>query len=139
KLSINSDADIKIYGDPLKFSQVIANLLSNAVEACEARADNINKEVNIDIRLQANKILIKIQDNGAGIKPEHQAKIWQAFFSTKTGVASGLGIGLASSKNIIEKDFLGTIEAESPETLPRLVDEAIDKDVDETEKEETND
>lgn len=104
--------DLKLYGDPLKFNQVIANLLSNAADACQENTSADSKIIIISASKLEQEIIIKIQDNGPGIKPENENKIWQAFFSTK-GDSGGLGIGLASSKNIIEKDFNGQISAKS--------------------------
>jgi signal transduction histidine kinase len=53
-----------------------------------------------------------VSDNGAGIPAENLTKIFEPFFSTKIVPSTdggGLGIGLASIKNITEKDFQGKI------------------------------
>jgi signal transduction histidine kinase len=57
---------------------------------------------------------IIVQDWGCGISPEITGKIFQPFFTTKT-TGNGIGIGLSSTKEIIEKDFSGTVTVESSE------------------------
>lgn len=113
ELNINIPKNLSIYGDPLKFSQVIANLLSNAVEACEENPASRAKKIYVKAWRENKQTIIKVSDNGIGIKPELRDKIWETFFSTKNNASSGLGIGLASTKNIIEKDFFGTITTDN--------------------------
>ena len=107
EIKIETDPTLQLYGDPLKFNQIIANLLSNAIEAC---CQIKSGQIKLQAYKQNKEILIFIEDNGQGIKKEYQEKIWQTFFSTKNQADCGLGIGLASVKNIVEKDFQGTIE-----------------------------
>lgn len=107
EIKIETDPTLQLYGDPLKFNQIIANLLSNAIEAC---CQTKSGQIKLQAYKQNEEILIFIEDNGQGIKKEYQEKIWQTFFSTKNQADCGLGIGLASVKNIVEKDFKGTIE-----------------------------
>lgn len=112
--------EFKLHGDPIKFGQVMGNLLANAIEACEndngeASPNNHETTSKIDIFLKQNAthINIEVNDSGSGIAPENILKIFEPFFSTKIKQGLGLGIGLASTKNIIEKDFKGTIKVES--------------------------
>lgn len=109
-LNINISNEIQLYGDPLKFSQIIANLISNAIEACLATEDETRNNIELVAKEEKEKIKIIISDTGIGIEPINKNKIWQTFFSTKKGHDCGLGIGLASVKNIIEKDFSGNID-----------------------------
>lgn len=109
-LDIKIPNEIQLYGDPLKFSQIIANLISNAIEACLATNDETRHRIKLSTGEKKETIIIEIIDAGIGIKPENRDNIWQAFFSTKSGDDCGLGIGLASVKNIIEKDFAGRID-----------------------------
>lgn len=100
--------NIKIQGDIIKFNQVISNFISNAIDSFE---DNIKIDKNIKIKLwhQHNKVFVEIKDNGSGIKNKHLTKIWDPFFTTKS-FDKGIGIGLSSAKDIVEKDFLGEIK-----------------------------
>ena len=54
---------------------------------------------------------MEIEDFGEGIEQKNIDKIFEPFFTTKD--ESGIGIGLSLTKDIIEKDFKGSIEAES--------------------------
>ncbi|NEQ19458.1 MAG: HAMP domain-containing histidine kinase [Microcoleus sp. SIO2G3] len=95
--------------------QVFMNLLSNAIDALEESSDN--KLIAITTECQAqDSVVIKIIDNGLGISPENQAKIFDAFFTTKPrGV--GTGLGLAISREIIVEKHGGKITCKSEEGL----------------------
>lgn len=102
--------NVELKGDSVKFGQIIINLLANAIEACE---DSKIKEISVNISNYAERIEITIRDSGIGIPEENLEKIFNPFFSTKSRYGRGLGIGLASTKGIIEKNFKGTIRVES--------------------------
>lgn len=104
---------IRTYGSRHKFSQIILNLLSNAIDSY----DNLSKK-DKDIKLSLlltddNNIKLSIRDNGCGIDPKNINKIWDMFFSTKNSIHAGSGIGLAAIKRIAEKDFHGQITVKS--------------------------
>lgn len=103
--------DIKIFGNPVKFNQLITNLLSNAIDSF----DNIKgKKKHVEIRLSSidNTVKLEIQDWGSGINPEHLPKIFDPLFTTKD-IEKGTGIGLSICKDIVEKSFKGTCSVES--------------------------
>jgi len=102
--------EMKIEGDAVKFGQVILNLLANAIEACEEAK---TRNVVIIVSEQETTITISVNDSGHGILPENLTKIFLPFFSTKTASGRGLGLGLASTKNIVERDFSGQIKVSS--------------------------
>ncbi|MFA5886708.1 MAG: ATP-binding protein [Patescibacteria group bacterium] len=120
-ISFSATTQIKLYGDAVKFGQIITNLLANAIEASEVINNEINsqknindlREVKIDLSTQNSQAKIMISDRGVGIAPENITKIFEPFFSTKKENGRGLGLGLASTKNITEKDFHGTITVAS--------------------------
>lgn len=105
---------ISINGDPLKFSQVIINLLANGIDACE---EVDIKKISVNIKEGETGVEIIIRDSGIGISKENLEKIFLPFFSTKKTSGRGFGIGLATSKEIIEKDFSGSISVSSQENL----------------------
>lgn len=109
-IKFREDKEITMRGDALKFGQIIANLLANAIDACE---DSSQKEILIDLNSDENMIELKVKDSGIGISKENLEKIFEAFFSTKKIGNCGLGLGLASTKNIVEKDFGGKISVTS--------------------------
>lgn len=124
KINFSAAAEFALYGDSVRFGQIIGNLLANAIEACENKSENQTEKdfpgasgelptINISLEYADGNLCLTIKDPGIGIKPENIKRIFDPFFSTKSKAGQGLGIGLASTKNIIEKDFKGTIEVES--------------------------
>lgn len=105
--------DIKIFGDSIRFSQIIMNLVSNAIDSYDNTPID-NKKVEVELLQKNNEIVLTVKDYGCGIDPKNLEKIFDPFFTTKKGSSDkGMGIGLSSTKNIIEKDFTGTIKIES--------------------------
>ncbi len=96
----------EIYCFPSQLNQVFINLLINAGHAI--------KESGIIQVITEHKddwVIIKIKDNGSGIKEENLSQLFNPFFTTKP-VGQGTGLGLSISYGIIEKHE-GTIEVES--------------------------
>ncbi len=89
-----------IYGSPIQISQVILNLVVNAIDAMPTggvltlNTSRIHGDDAAEIRLQ-------ISDTGQGIAPENIPHIFDAFFTTKSE-RSGTGLGLSVSKQIID-------------------------------------
>ncbi|MCC6372804.1 MAG: ATP-binding protein [Bacteroidia bacterium] len=82
--------------DAALIEQVFINLLLNAVDALK---DKENARISISAETRLNgKVLIKVADNGSGIKPELLDKIFIPFFSTKK---TGSGIGLSLCKQVM--------------------------------------
>ena len=98
--------------NPSKLTQVLINLCTNAIHAvdeiAEARAGLISISSWDD---PSGRVVIEVEDNGAGISKEILPRIFDPFFSTKSHKL-GLGLGLAISKNIVEQAG-GTIAAHS--------------------------
>jgi signal transduction histidine kinase len=96
------------------FSQSLGNLIKNAVEAMYHTE---NKTLTIQTAVKKGQIRITISDTGCGMAPETIPKIFDPFFTTKPlssadDEPTGTGIGLASSKEMIEA-YGGTIAVES--------------------------
>ncbi|HBS68236.1 MAG TPA: hybrid sensor histidine kinase/response regulator [Cyanobacteria bacterium UBA11149] len=103
-----------------QLNQVFMNLLNNAIDALEnqpsPRIITINtvpvsaKEQKTTNNRQSttDKVIIRIADNGAGMKQEVQQKIFDPFFTTKS-VGSGTGLGLSISHQIVVEKHLGNI------------------------------
>ena len=88
--------------------QVILNLFKNAKEAMPRGGTLTVRTEKVD-----TKVLIRIQDTGAGIPEEIRNKIFEAFFTTKQKV-KGVGLGLSVCYGII-KDHGGEIRVDSKE------------------------
>jgi PAS domain S-box-containing protein len=123
---------IKEYGQlpkvecyPGQLNQVFMNILNNAIDALDEtdrgeiiddRGDNANQPLPI-IRihtswLENHNIMIRISDNGVGIKTELQQKIFDPFFTTKP-VGKGTGLGLSLSYQIVVDRHGGQMKCHS--------------------------
>jgi PAS domain S-box-containing protein len=81
--------------DHVQLQQVLANLMRNALDALETSADGAR--LSVRARRNGACVYVDVSDNGPGI--EHPEKVFDAFFTTK---ASGMGMGLAISRSIVE-------------------------------------
>ncbi|MCH9813097.1 MAG: sensor histidine kinase [Epsilonproteobacteria bacterium] len=100
-LTLKGDTSRTLYGYANEYSQVILNLIQNAVEAAQSNAIQ-NPEITIHIKDKE----IWITDNCGGIPKKQRAKIFDAYFTTKK---EGSGIGLYMSRQIIQKHFESTL------------------------------
>jgi C4-dicarboxylate-specific signal transduction histidine kinase len=87
-----------VVGDRVQLQQVILNLLMNAAEAMTG-VDDRPRTLTIRTETNAGGCVLSVQDAGVGIKPQDAARLFDAFYTTKTG---GMGIGLSVSNSIIE-------------------------------------
>ncbi|MDZ7957231.1 MAG: ATP-binding protein [Aulosira sp. DedQUE10] len=85
--------------------QVFMNIINNALDALEGK-QNTQEAAKIAIatkRQDNNWVVVHIADNGSGIAPENQAKIFETFFTTKPrGVGTGMGLSI-SYQIVVEK------------------------------------
>lgn len=90
----------RICADKAKISQVLLNLITNAVEACQ-NSGTIFISASIKPCLETNKtyMAISVKDTGSGIAPEHRDKIFEPFYSTKSS-SLDCGLGLTICRNI---------------------------------------
>ncbi len=95
--------------DPEALHRAILNIGANAIDACEQR-DDARVEVATEYVPGAELVRVSIADNGSGIAPEDQEKIFNIFVSTKGG--RGTGLGLPVSQKIV-KEHGGQITLES--------------------------
>ena len=113
KITSNLEAaDPVIFADEMHLTNVIFNLMDNAVKYKKAEED---LELKVKTWNESGKLMISIQDNGIGIKKENLKKIFEKFYRVHTGNlhdVKGFGLGLAYVKKIIT-DHKGTIRAES--------------------------
>jgi C4-dicarboxylate-specific signal transduction histidine kinase len=85
--------------DRVLLQQVILNLMMNAVEAMRAVSDRARL---LRIRTEeqpAGSIVVRVQDSGVGLDPQHSSRLFEAFYTTKV---KGIGMGLTISRSIIE-------------------------------------
>ncbi|MBE0392127.1 Sensor protein ZraS [Flavobacterium sp. PL0002] len=92
--------------DRTQLIRIITNLVKNAIQSIP---EGRNKKVAVTVKKQDNNVLISVEDNGVGVKPQDISRIFEPKFTTKS---SGMGLGLGIIKNIIE-NYKGTITFET--------------------------
>jgi signal transduction histidine kinase len=100
-----------LFGDPARLGQVIANLLTNAVDAYRD-AGRGGGEVRIHAGPGPDGVEISISDDAGGIAPEHLPRIFEELFTTKPR-GLGTGLGLPISRNILNDCFGGRLDVDS--------------------------
>ena len=106
-LEVESVSELALFGFPNEFSQVLLNLLSNSRQAIQ---DSKVAQGLVTIRLceSDGQGCISVRDNGGGIAQAALDRLFEPYFSTKKG---GTGIGLYMSRQIIEGNLGGRLEA----------------------------
>jgi len=92
---------VLVEGDKEKIRQVITNLIINSIKYGQ---ENGTTEVGVE-RLSHDKIIVRITDNGVGIKKEHLPRLFERFYrvdSSGSRDKGGSGLGLSIVKHIIE-------------------------------------
>jgi signal transduction histidine kinase len=87
-----------IQGDRIQLQQVVLNLLINAIEAMSGTNEG-PRELLISTAKTDVGLLVTVRDSGPGLPPESSDRLFNAFYTTKSG---GLGIGLSICRSIIE-------------------------------------
>ena len=86
--------DFKLYGREIEISQVLINLVNNAVDAVSSLSD---RWIKVSIHRNRTMTEIRVVDSGSGISESLQEKIFESFFTTKpAGKGTGLGLALCA-------------------------------------------
>jgi C4-dicarboxylate-specific signal transduction histidine kinase len=91
-----------VYGDSIRFMQVISVLVSNANDALALEETNIIKKIEIRTYRKQGNVVLELEDNGCGMSSVTLENATQPFFTTKD-VGKGMGMGLSIAFSIIEK------------------------------------
>jgi signal transduction histidine kinase len=92
-VSISPKKPIWITGDPVKFDQLISNLILNAIDAIDEKKEVGNNSIDITVASNTKDTKISFADTGIGIPIGNRNKIFDPFFSTKPpGKGEGLGL-----------------------------------------------
>jgi two-component system NtrC family sensor kinase len=106
----------KVEVAPTELGRVLLNLCHNALYAVQQRQragqPNYVPTVQVRTRRVGQQVEVQVQDNGTGMSPEVQAKVFQPFFTTKP-TGEGTGLGLSLSYDIITQGHGGTLTVES--------------------------
>ena len=115
ELHLDKALSTRVRGDPLRFRQVIANLVSNALK--------YTRSGKVSVRLEGHTfkdslaVSGTVEDTGVGIEAGRQAAIWKPFSSTATQAPDGMsshGLGLSIVRSIVDA-MSGSIKLESLE------------------------
>lgn len=95
------------YFDPQRMTQVLDNLLTNAIKFTDEHG-----EIEFSVYKTETHLVMTVRDTGIGIDEEDQAHIFEKFFRAEYDDREGTGLGLAIVRSIVEQHG-GTIEVES--------------------------
>jgi signal transduction histidine kinase len=93
-----AQGSLAIHGDRVQLQQVLLNLILNAVEAMGS-VEAGPRELLISTERDCTGIRVAVCDSGPGIHPTHHERVFQAFYTTKSG---GTGMGLAICRSIVD-------------------------------------
>jgi PAS domain S-box-containing protein len=112
EVKVEHAADVpRLTCNPSQISQVILNLLINAVQAIEATGRDGGGLIRFSTERQGNSVALSIADNGCGIEASDLPQLFDPFFTTKS-VGEGTGLGLSITHGIVTGHG-GRIEVES--------------------------
>lgn len=99
KVTLNLNEDLpELYANAVQLEQVVLNFICNGLDAMK-KIDPAKRELIIATKMGSDKVTLSVTDFGEGILSNTQAKLFDAFYTTK---AEGLGMGLSISRSIIE-------------------------------------
>jgi signal transduction histidine kinase len=96
----NADDLSPVSGDRVQLQQVVLNLLMNGIEAMNS-VDEQARELTITTwNIAPDQVEVTAEDSGIGLDPNTMARIFEPFYTTKSG---NMGMGLSISRSILEK------------------------------------
>ena len=105
-----------------QINQVFMNLLANAIDAIDEKAEDWESKqigsqcpkirIHTEVTADRAQVIIRIADNGRGMPPEVQQRIFDQFFTTKP-VGKGTGLGLAIAHSIVVEKHKGMLSCTS--------------------------
>lgn len=115
QIAIDTPPTLRIQANPMRVHQLILNLVTNAIEACEVVTDTYSgREKSVVIKLQKDTthITLSVTDTGVGISPVDMTRLFKTRFTTKI---PGTGTGLMTIHSVVESDLHGHIAVKSQE------------------------
>lgn len=104
---------LRVTGEPVRLRQLMANLISNGIDAYYEPRDDIEEKRAVEVQVAGDEhhVIITVNDWGRGIPRQHCAKLFEPFFSTKQ---TGMGMGLYIARQVAVEHFLGDIKVTNP-------------------------
>jgi signal transduction histidine kinase len=101
-LTLPADEEVTVLGDADRLGQVVHNYLTNAL-----KYSPVDRPVAVYLETQDGTARVSVKDEGPGLSPEEQKRVWERFYRvkyipTQGEAASGLGLGLHICRTIIE-------------------------------------
>jgi signal transduction histidine kinase len=93
EIALEAEVPVSILADRAKLTQIVVNLVQNAIEATERGG-----RVSVQLSRDGAGALIVVRDSGPGIPPEHIDRVFEPFFTTKP---TGTGLGMAICYNLV--------------------------------------
>lgn len=109
-LTTTFQPELTMIGDPLRFRQILINLVSNAINYTSPHG-----QVWVEVMEKENQVVMIVKDNGIGISEEEIPRIFERFYrvdKARSRNSGGTGLGLAIVKHIVEA-FEGDIQVDS--------------------------
>jgi PAS domain S-box-containing protein len=111
QIEIEAPESVQSLVDPLRFEQVVTNLVDNAIKYSP---EGGLIKVSLAHQPEQHNIRLVVKDQGIGIPPVHRDRIFEPFYQAQTKGFAGIGMGLYITRQIIELHG-GRIELEFPE------------------------
>ncbi|HEX3579743.1 MAG TPA: ATP-binding protein [Thermoanaerobaculia bacterium] len=94
-----SGKPVRVYADPVRIQQALANLIDNAI-----KYGGSDDSIDIEVRAEEENAVVAITDHGEGIAPEEKDRIFRRFYridQSRSQEVAGTGLGLAITKHLI--------------------------------------
>ncbi len=101
RVSVTQNGDLNLQGDRLHLLSVVFNLLDNAL-----KYSNGDPSIQVELNGDEQNVEMSIKDNGIGIEPEYQNKVFEKFFRVPAGDThntKGYGLGLSYAAHVVKK------------------------------------
>lgn len=131
QIDIHCEGELELQTYPGALSQVVTNLIMNAIK--HAYAEGEKGQIKIDARICEEEVVMDFRDDGAGIPAENLKKVFDPFFTTARNTG-GTGLGLHVVHNLMTEVLGGEIKVTSEPgkgthfhlVMPRVKDAEVD-------------